>query len=164
MKNEYSVSWKLYKSWAIENMFHGVHLYLFIFWSLFTLCTFLFALKESMIFLVFTIFGLYRTFFRNLMITRRLYTNLAKIHGKENWTRTISFGIHTITITDETLSIEYQYSDIASIKEDADKIRLTFYNKTVLRLYQTAFIDTDWSTCKALIESRKNSAQTTQEA
>ncbi|MDE6531816.1 MAG: hypothetical protein K2K96_13760 [Lachnospiraceae bacterium] len=70
--------------------------------------------------------------------------------------RTILFEDDCITISEEdVLVIKYPYSDIVGIRERGDKIWLDMQDKSVIRLYQSAFVDTDWDKCKEWIESHR---------
>lgn len=161
MKNEYTVTWKLYRSWAIENMLKGVHLGFTIGWVLLGLLCFWFSLSSflSHFFQFMGLFCFYRAFLRFPMIAKKQYRTLAKAYGQENWTRTILFGEDNISIFETNTTTQLSYSDIVDIREKDDKIWLIFNHKMIVRLYKSAFVDTDWEDGKAAILDRKNQAE-----
>ena len=151
--NEYQVTWERYRSWAVENMFKGARLVMMAVWCVFALlCLFLAAIEMSSLsglYLFLALFGIYRAFFRIFVIAKSEYRRLAQSYGKENWTRRIAFEDDGISLTEENISVRYAYPDIVSVREKGNKIWLDASNKTVLRLYKDAFVDSDWEECKS---------------
>lgn len=160
MKNEYTVTQKLYRTWALENMCKGIRLFFFISWMLLGLLCLWVSLSPflSSFFRVMALFCFYRAFLRNLLAAKKQYQILAKTYGQENWTRTIVFEEDKITTSEPASAFWSSYSDIVNIREKSDKIWLILNNKTVIRLYKSAFINTTWEECKAAILSRKEHA------
>ncbi|MBO5485904.1 MAG: hypothetical protein J5988_03085 [Eubacterium sp.] len=160
MKNEYCVTWKLYRTWAIESMFRGTRLALEICWCILGLLSlgFLWISSFGVFFLVMAVFCFYRAFFRTLLLAKRQYRALAKTYGTENWTRTIAFEDGQISVSEGTLSLVIPYKDITDIREKQDEISLILKNKTVIRLYRDAFTAGNWPGCRAKITAEQESA------
>lgn len=154
--NEYQVTWKVYRSWAAENMAKGARLVMMIIWCILTvLCLLLAVLDESplsRLYMILVFFGIYRAFFRNFVIARGQYRRLARINGGENWTRKITFEEDGINLTEGNSSFHFAYSDIVRIREKGNKIWLDAANKTVLRLYRDAFVESSWEECRELLQ------------
>ncbi|MCH5274898.1 MAG: hypothetical protein J1E65_03590 [Lachnospiraceae bacterium] len=108
----------------------------------------------SIIYTLFFLFCLYRAFLRNLVVARVQYRRLATTYGEENWVRTITFNEDGIELSEGKMTAGYAYSDIVEIREKQNKIWLIAGNKTVIRLYRDTFINTDWETCKDLLQKR----------
>jgi len=157
MKNEYTVTWKLYRSWCIENMLTGIKLCFTIFWALWGfLCLWLSFSQRSHIFLLVALYSLYWAFLRFPLIAKKQYRTLADVYGQTDWTRTILFEDDKITESEMTTTTQTSYSDITDIREKGDNIWLILNTKMVIRLYKSAFVGTDWETCKAFIAARRN--------
>lgn len=159
MKNEYFVTWKLYRSWMFEGNVKKVRLrlYLMISWCiLLAACLFLGIWTHEILFFGFAVYCAYMAFFRNLLLANKQFKTMGDSFKKKEWVRTILFEDDCITISDgDVLVIKYPYSDIVGIRERGDKIWLDMQDKTVIRLYQSAFVDTDWDKCKEWIESHR---------
>ena len=157
MKNEYCITWKLYQSWAFENLLKGARLAFLIFWSLFGLILLWLGLSDgfNIFFIILAIYCFYRTLLRNFLFAKRQYQLLAKSYGKENWIRTITFEDECILLMEGPMSVQYQYADIVDIRERDNKIWLMFTNKTVIRLYKNTFVDSDWAECKTLLSAKR---------
>lgn len=152
MKNEYQVTWKQYKSWAVEGMFSGVKLFFLIVWCLFGGVTLYLGIAGRLyIYCFLSVFCFYRAFLRTVLLAKRQYKLLAEQYKKENWTRSIMFEEDQITIVEENISMKYEYSSVVGIREKKDKIWLYMGDKSVIRLYKSAFVDTDWEKCKMKI-------------
>ena len=151
--NEYQVTWKLYRSWVAENMTKGARLVMMVAWCVITLlCLVLAITAESgfkSLFFVLAVLGIYRAFFRSFVIAKSQYRRLALSYGKESWTRRIAFEDDGINLREGNLSLHYAYSDIINIHEKENEIRLDASDKTVLRLYKDAFVESSWNECRA---------------
>lgn len=154
--NEYKVTWELYCSWAIENMFKGARLALMIIWSVLTLVCLVLGIFVGgglrIFYFAMMLFALYHAFFRVLVLSRSQYRRLSKAYGSENWIRRITFEEDGISLAEGNFSYKYNYGDIKTIREEGGKIWLMAANGTVLRLYKEAFVDSNWEECKAKIE------------
>ena len=157
--NEYQVTWKLYRSWAVENMVKGARLVLMIMWCVFGLVCFTLGLvvwpELRLFYFVMTLFCLYHAFLRIIVVSRAQYRRLAQAYGMQNWVRRITFEEDGISLTECIFSLKYDYTDITEIREKGNKIWLLASNKTVLRLYKDAFAESSWEECRSKIEEAK---------
>ncbi len=126
MKNEYCVTWNLYKSWVTANMFKGKSLFFRIFWCFLLVLMIVFGIISlnigdvkaiSIYFFLLSLLCLYNAFLRHILLAKKTYRKLSETYGKENWTRSILFENDNILLTDNNVSIKYKYSDIVDIKE-----------------------------------------------
>ncbi len=160
MKNQYKVTKKLLRQWLTENMYKGFQLGLNIGWAVlgvFSTGLLIFACESISDYVMFgAIIALcvYMVWLRIYPITSVQYRRMAKVYGEENWLRTYDFGEDCITLSEGTISARYSYSDIMSIREKGGRIWLTARNRTVLRLYEDAFIGGTWEDCKALLKEK----------
>ncbi len=156
MKNEYQVTRQLCRTWVLENMSKPPWLPILILWGLLAvLCVWgMFSTPFPGLLGVLALFCLYRLFLRNLIISRRQYSRLAKTYG-ENWTRTICFEEDKLVVTEGNVSsLQLPYSDIVSIEEDGNKVRLVHKSKSVVRLYKDKFIDASWEECRTFLAAK----------
>lgn len=109
MINEYSITWKLYRSWVKETMFKGVYLVFLIIWSIFGLgsLALYFMSEYQAIFLLTTLWSVYMGWLRSFVHGRRQYRTLSKINGTRDWTRTISFEEDNILVKEENANLAY---------------------------------------------------------
>lgn len=150
MKNEYTVTQKVYQSWGRENHTKGVYLTFTIMWSVLAavlLCLNVYAGWNAFGILM-LLFCLYRAFLRNDVLVRGQYKRLSQTYGTTDWTRSIDFGEDGITLSDGNMSVRYAYKDITGFREQDNKIWLDASNKTVIRMYKDCFVDTDYETWK----------------
>lgn len=162
--NEYKVTWKLYRSWATENMAKGSRLVMMILWCVFTLVCLALGIvfwpEFRLFYLVMAFFGIYRAFLRIFVVSRAQYRRLAQAYGTQDWVRRIAFEEDGISLTEGNFSYKYAYADIKEIREKENKIWLFAANKTVLRLYKDAFVEgTDWEECKVRISESSQEPQ-----
>lgn len=156
--NEYQVTWERYRSWIMERALKGVSLVFMVIWCVIALGCLAFAVIGGgtmfrLYFLFLGAFAIYRAFFRILVLAKKQYRQLAQSYGKENWTRRIIFGDDGITLSDEEKStIRFAYSDIVKVREKGNMICLDASDKSVLRLYKDAFVESDWEECKARLD------------
>lgn len=161
MKNEYRVTRQLCRTWLWENMRKPPMLIVFIMWvfiSLLVLWGMLYTPFTSL-FAILEIFCLYRAFFRTLLLHRKQYNTLARTYG-ENWLRTICFEEDKLVVTEGNVSVsslQFPYSDIASIEEKDNKVWLRLKNKFSVRLYKDKFIDASWGECRAFLAEKMSS-------
>lgn len=157
MRNEYIVTWKVYKSWLWENKMKPPRLVFTIIWGLFGLAmTALFVLSLSPLYLLMLIFCIYRLFFRDTLVAMRQYGIMAKTYGQKDWLRTIVFDREQITLQEGQVSVNYAYADISEVREQENKVWLIFRNKAVIRMYKDCFVDSDWEACRDLIEEKRS--------
>lgn len=152
--NEYQVTWERYRSWVIEKKTKGAGPVMMIIWCVFAVICLVLTVSEassfSLVYLWLAVFGIYRAFFRTFVLAKKQYRQLARSYGRENWTRRIAFEDDGISLTDEEkVSLRYAYSDIVKVREKGNMICLDASDRSVLRLYKDAFVESDWEDCKA---------------
>ena len=156
MKNEYTVTWELYRSWVTENMFRGIYLAMVLMWlALAVVLAVLAVVAGTVIYrvlcVVMCLFCVYRGIFRNYVLVHRQYSHLAKVYGGENWTRRVELSEKCITLSEGNTSAEFQYSDIKDVSEKGNRIWLKTNQRTVIRMYKDAFSEGSWEECSELI-------------
>lgn len=130
-------------------MAKGANLVMTVIWCVLMLwCLFLVSAMGSLLFGILALFCIYRAFFRIFVIARVQYRRLAQLNGGENWVRRIAFEEDGIILTEGDSSYHVAYSEIVNIREKGNKIWLDAANKTVLRLYKDAFVESDWEECR----------------
>lgn len=158
MKNEYAVTKELYRSWAIENMFKGVRLAIFILWCVLAAVTlvllFLSPPMFKILYAVMFLFCLYRAFLRVFVLTDGQYKRSAQLFGTENWIRTVIFYEDTVTVADGNSTVNFSYKDITGVREKDNKIRLDTNKGCVIRLYKDAFVNSTSEEFLSFIESK----------
>lgn len=156
MKNEYIVTWQLYRTWLWENMRKPLKCVFSVIWAAFTIWSIVMylSLRFSAL-LIFVVFGVYRAFFRDLLLAKKRYNLLAQSYGGTNWTRIISFEEDRIVTTDEqskaNASYQTYYTEIAQIKEKGNKVWLILKDKMVIRLYKDKFSGASWEECRTYL-------------
>lgn len=160
--NEYQVTWKLYRFWAAENMAKGARLVMMVIWCVIALLCLVLAIAAGSgfksLFFVLAVFGIYRAFFRIFVIAKSQYRRLALSYGNENWTRRIAFEDDGITLSEGKASFHYDYSDTVNVREKGNRIWLDASDKTVLRLYKDAFVESGWEECKSRLSKLEENA------
>lgn len=75
------------------------------------------------------------------------------MHKKDNWERTISFEKELVIVKEGMLeTINLPYTDIISVQEKENQVKILFQNKIILRLYKDCFIQSDWNICKEFLQ------------
>lgn len=154
MKNEFVMTWKLYRSWLYEGLLKGRGLFFLVTWTIFGILMVKLALDGwlTTFYIFMAGYCFYRAFFRRIVLLKKQYNAFAKSYGQKDWIRTIVFGEDEIVLSEGNITVNYKYGDITGIREKEDKIWIDFQNKSVLRLYKSSFVDTTWEECKAEIE------------
>jgi len=159
IKNEYRVTWKMYKSWLSENRLKSPRLVFAIIWIILGLAgAGMYVAYGSSLYLLMVLFCLYRAFLRDILITKRQYGFMARTYGRKDWLRTIILNEEQIISQEGKISVNYEYSDISELKEKDNKVWLIFKNKTVIRMYKDCFVDSDWEGCRSLIERKREAS------
>lgn len=161
IRNEYKITWKVYRSWGLENALKGAQLVLGIVWVLLALFILVLNIIEGGWFFYYfmCLFCIYRAFFRWLVVTNAQYRTLIKRHNGADWLRVIYFEEDKIRLEDGNISVVYSYPDIVELKEKGNKVWLKASNKTVIRLYKDCFVDSTWEECKALVEEKRTQGE-----
>lgn len=153
-KNEYPVTWKLYKEWITDSKFRGRRLVFTIIWCLFTIASIVASFFDSFwpFYLILILFGIYRAFFHDYVIGKSTYKRLAEVRGCEDWVRTITISDEEIEIIDGNSNTKYQTANIVNITEKGDMVRLDISATAAIRLYKSAFIEGDWENCRLIFD------------
>ena len=142
-------------------MYKGMQLYINIGWAAFGILAvvlLIFAANSTLDYVLFgvmLVLGVYNAFLRIFLVSAMQYRRMAQTYGTENWTRTILFGEEKITLSEGTMSADFEYGDILRIREKGNNIWLTMKNRTVIRLYKDAFADSSWEDCRAFIDEKR---------
>ena len=185
MKNEYTITKRLTKSWEREWWFNSVGNTA----SLIFLCSFvafLFALPypvtylieheavyEMVYHIIFAIFHslallmAYLTFYSPSAMYANpnlpyYHFNSYKINSKNycvrKWKRSIELTESEITVYDHTSVLKFEYSTIKRVKVRRKLVTIFLKSGLELRLYKKAFVTGSWDECKKLL-SRKTSVK-----
>lgn len=156
MKNEYKVTWEVFKIWLAENRLKKPQIFFTAFWVVFGVCIIGMSVAYGYApFMAFALLCFYRAFLRNFLFAKRQYKTLAKTYGQEDWLRTITFGEEEILLSEGNITERFRYSDIDAVKEKDNRAWILFKDQKVLRLYKDKFIDSDWDECKELIKRKQ---------
>jgi len=152
IKNEYTVTWKLYREWLIENKLKGVKLAFLLFWSFMTVATLVMSYFSNFsgFYILMTIYCVYQAFFRDYIFAKRQYTRLVKFCDGENWTRTITISDEEICISEGPSVINCKITDVVRVVEKGNKIWLFMNSDAVIRMYKSAFVEGSWETSRGL--------------
>ncbi len=88
MKNEYFVTWKLYRSWMFEGNVKKVRLrlYLMIFWCILLAASLIMGmLSHEILFFIDAVFAAYMAFFRNLVLVYQQFKTMEGSFKKKEW-------------------------------------------------------------------------------
>ena len=166
MKNQYTVTKDLMKSWAKEFILtDAANVIMFIMLIFIGLCG-LFIIGLNIIFgiddwlnlflgIFFLLFSIYRLFIFRFIFFNQRYKQYSKIYGTDEWQRTTEFLDDEIVFTEHTSTVKLQYKNIKKIREFDDKVFIFFDGKAVLRLYKNAFVDCTWEDVEKFIESKR---------
>lgn len=155
IKNEYRVTWKLYKSWLWENKRKPPKSGFTVMWVIFGMAvTGMAAVFRFAPYLIIAFLCFYRAFIRDILAAGRQYAAMEKSYGQKDWIRTIAIDEEQILLQEGNISVNYKYSDISGIKEKGNKVWLMLRDGKVIRMYKDCFVDSDWETCRNLLVQR----------
>lgn len=158
IRNEYRITRDLFKTWLWENKKKPPGSVITVMWiALGVAATVMGVVFWYPFYFVFTVFALYRAFFRDILAAGRQYETMSKSYGQKDWLRTITFEEENIIVVEGNISVNYKYSDISEIREKDNKVWLHLKEKKVIRLYKDCFADAGWEECRSLIERKRNS-------
>lgn len=153
MKNEYTVTWELYRTWLLENMAKRKRLTLSAVWCALAVWCVLALWKTLPAFaLVLAALCVYRAVGRDFVVAKKQYELQAKVCGGENWRRTIVLENDGIVISEGNICVRYGRADIVRIREKGDRIWLDMRDDMVVRMYRSAFSEGSWEECRAMLE------------
>lgn len=152
MKNEYKVTRELYKTWTIEGIFKGKKLAIFIVWLVVAAAAFGFGIYKiisalqgdgSAFEIIFSFaicaFGIYRAYFRTVMMSGKMYNLLAQNYGGENWQRKIEFLDNSVIMADGHKVLQNEYKNIQKISPKSYGMSILFNNGMLVRVYKDSF-------------------------
>ncbi len=153
MKNQFTVTKEMYKSWCIDSQFRGRRLAFFIMWCvLFGVCMGLAIWSREILFVIYAIFCGYQAFARVFVLANVNYRRIAKSYNCDNWVRTIEFLDDKIMLSEESFSMTFTYDSIVKFVDKDNRIWIYFNNKTCIRMYKDAFVSGNWEQCKRFLE------------
>lgn len=179
MKNEYTITKKLMKSWAkgwwfnsADNMFtllfacFFVAVFFFLPYLFINYCHFLginkgLDLVYSAYFVMCHTASLLFLFFIPFVPRIRCivkYRILCKNYNVKKWQRVIELTEDEIIVTDHKSISKYQYRTIKRVKERGNVVHIFLKSGTEIIIHKDAFVIGSWEKCKSLI-SRKSSVK-----
>ena len=160
MKCEYTVTQKLFASWAVENIFKGLRLIVCLLFCLLAGLSFGQVLRGGLkpVFAVLTITCLYVGFYRDIRRAKKQYNALADEYGGDDWKRTITLEENAIVMEERNVCEKYAYADIRNACEKKDHFALLMRTGAVLRLYKSGLEDYTADECWELIERKMDEA------
>lgn len=148
MRNEYIVTWQLYRSWTLERMFTGKKVLLRLIW--FMACGWLLGVSIrngiDIISLALCCLCIYFAVIRDLRKAKKTYDELSNDHGFD-WLRRIELEEDQISITDGITTRTYRYGDIVNALERKDHFLLEMKGQKYVRLYKSGCIDCTADEC-----------------
>lgn len=157
-ENKYILTKEKFMEWGKESAFSDKRLFFAVYWLVVAIaCATFGILNKTAVAFVLSLFCIYRSCIRWMVLTSRQYDMLSKQHGSNEWTRRIFFESEMIQVIDLNISAQYKYEDIVEIKEKDNYIKLIAKNDTVIRLYADSFVDSTWEECKKFILKKQTS-------
>ncbi len=164
MKNKYTITKSLIKSWAKEYHLHGAaNIFWFVIWCTFCavgILTFAFSLELQMDWIytyfsaIIVLVALFKLFVSRFFVWSKRYKIYSTTYGVTEWIRTTEFLEEEIVVTDHTSVSKFKYSNIKKIKEKDNLVLIFMNNNMGLRLYKDAFVEGSWQECKELLKSK----------
>lgn len=159
MKNEYTVTKKMYQSWLTESGFHGKGLALCISFCSLAVLSVLMVLTHpfeaySIFYIGAFICCIYMAFFKNAVTAAQQYKSIVSIVDGGEWKRSISFEDSVIRVDDgfgDDSAMEIPYSKILSAKEKESTVTLCLFGGGIVCLYKDCFNGGDWQQCKTFL-------------
>lgn len=155
IKNEYNVTWEIFRSWAKESAFKGRQLLFSIIWVVFAIgiqIANVFAGGSALYSFLF-VFALYFALLNWLSVARKQYKELCGKYG-ENWKRSIHFDESRIVVWEGPTHIKYRYKKVFMFREKQGKIWLYTTDGSKIRMYTDTFTEGDWEQCKELLREK----------
>lgn len=162
MKNEYTVTKKMYQSWLTAAGFHGKGLLLCVsYCALAALCVLMVLTHSfeaySILYIGAFACCIYMAFFKNAVTAGRQYKSIISIVDGGEWKRKIYFENSIIRVDDgfgDNADMEILYSKVASLREKDNTVTLFLSGGGVVCVYKDCFTEGDWPRCKALLLER----------
>lgn len=163
MTNRYQVTWKNYRSWAVEKFFtKRIRLGLIL--AIILLPSWLYIIyiikgNLKLLIALFSIFciasNLYHFFIQPLNREKAQYQRKLQIYGAAGWIREIIFGEEIVLKEGGKDVMSFSYKNIDKIEEKGNQVKIIFNDNTLLRLYKDAFVDSDWDACREKLYQEK---------
>lgn len=164
MKNEYTITYDLIRTWAKEYRLYGArNVLLFVLWCVLGLCGLLglcaaILLRMHAIYIVLSVLYLavsvYKLFVSRFVVWRQRYLQYVRSYGVREWRRSYVFLDTEIVCTDHTTVAHIRYESIQKIQENGNVVFLLLDTNGGIRLYKDAFTEGSWEECKALLDER----------
>ncbi len=161
MKNEYTITKDLIRSWAKEyHLQGGLNIFLFILWCFLGVIgiwglIFSIALRADWfviyLYALISVIAVFKLFIQRFIIWSKRYKLYSTTYGVTEWMRTIEFLDDEIVLTDHTSVSKFQYGNIQKIKERGNLVIIFMNHNMALRLYKDAFKTGSWEECKSMI-------------
>ena len=184
MRNEYTVTKRLMKSWA-KGWYFNYSIDKILLMLIFVCCYTPFILFTPYLFIhlfrflsgvnvfepaypiTILLFGPYHTmallFIILILFVPRIayvsqYITCCKNYSVESWQRSIELTDDEIVVTDYKSIFKYQYHTIRRVKERGNIVHIFLKSGTEIIIHKDAFVIGSWEECKSLI-SRKSSVK-----
>lgn len=162
MKNEYTVTKKMYQSWLITAGFHGRGLLMCVSFCALAVLSMLMVLTHefeaySVLYIAVFLCCIYTAFFKNAVTAARQYKSITSIVDGGVWKRSLCFENSIIRVDDgfgDSADMEIPYSKINSLREKDNAVTLFLAGGGVVCVYKDCFTEGDWQQCKALLLER----------
>lgn len=177
MRNEYTVTKRLMKSWRKGFYFNSVShfcvlciLCLYVIFMLYLpqLIDYIFYLcgikglpeitysVEYYISHAFALFMLCFIYFMPYLSYIGQYNTYRKNYSVNRWQRVTDFTGGEIIVTDHRSVFKYQYRSITQVKEKRNRVIISLNSGTEIVVYKDAFVNGSWEECKRLISSKSS--------
>ena len=175
MKNEYTITKKLMKSWAkgwwfnsADNMFTLLYIccvqafaifipylyvYLFHFLGYKTIPDLVYSIIFNAFHIEALLFLLLTPFIPRVRCVIK-YTLLCKNYSVKEWQRVTEFTDDEIIVTDHESIFKYQYRTIRRVKERENVVHIFLKSGTEIIIHKDAFVSGSWDECKKLISQK----------
>ena len=155
IKNEYNVTWEIFRSWARENAFKGRQLLFTVIWVVFAIVIQIANVLTggAALYYFLFVFALYFALLNWLSVARKQYSELCAKHG-ENWKRSIRFEDSRIVVWEGPTHMKFRYKEVYMFREKKNKIWIYARDGSVIRMYMDTFTEGDWEQCKELLREK----------
>lgn len=142
-ENCYTITKERYMDWIKHPIKKQ---YYFLLWALLMAVSILmliisildFEMIFSVIYFLFTLFFIYRIFFRTRLLSARAFKIISVNHGCNQWERCIQFS-DNITVIDGNVTTLYHWCQVKKLQDNKVYFILVFQNNTGIRLDKQCF-------------------------
>ena len=155
IKNEYNVTWEVFRSWAKENAFKGRQLLFSVVWVVFAVVIQILNGYHggTILYHFLFFFALYFALLNWLSVAKKQYDEACRKYGKE-WKRSIVFEDSRIVIWEGPTHMKYRYKEVYMFREKKNRIWLYCRDGSLIRMYTDTFTEGDWEQCKELLREK----------